>query len=81
MPVTGGEGGGATKLGRYVSHWSVQELGVGGSAGREAGRRGKGGALKAVLTRFLLLFSYSASTRNVRVVLRTLQGSTLRLGA
>ena len=40
VPVTGG--GGTTKLGRYVGHWSVQKLGVGGSEGRQGGR-GKGG--------------------------------------
>ena len=32
VPVTGV--GGTTKLGRYVGHWSVQKLGVGGSEGR-----------------------------------------------
>ena len=35
VPVTGG--GGTTKLGRYVGHWSVQKLGVGGSEGRQGG--------------------------------------------
>ena len=41
VSVTGG--GGITKLGRYVGHWSVQKLGVGGMrGGREEGERGRG---------------------------------------
>ena len=40
VPVTGV--GGTTKLGRYVGHWSVQKLGVGGSEGTQ-GRQGGGG--------------------------------------
>jgi hypothetical protein len=37
--------GGTTKLGRYVGHWSVQRLGVGGSEGRQGGggKKGEGG--------------------------------------
>ncbi len=39
----GGSSRGTTKLGRYVGHWSVQKLGVGGSEGRQGGGGKEGG--------------------------------------